>query len=216
MNHISSLKKLLFLIVIPFIISCNNKTTNNGNPDNNVAEVPDSPAEVFAIDSIKFFATETDFSSISDKFQKTHENPKWKDNMTDEYAYLLEGFGYNNIKGIFSKPEGKLTGVVFRSTDFSANDTNFFENMEKLTSFLKKEFGEPTDIHSNLTENDIKQSGEVPNASWKIGKKSYTTTYTYDGEHFGVNLYIYRNDKLQSDSTQRQIDGELSALKDLM
>ena len=194
--------------------ACNNSNNNKANENATVAE---NPIEIFAIDSVPFFISEMEYSAMEDSILAKYENLKWRNEMLGESPYSINGFGFNNIKGLFSQPEGQLIGLVFRYTDMSEYDTKFNDNWGVLKTFLTNEYGSPADTHTGLTENDIRKKEEVPTEMWSLGKKSILTTISHDGAHFGVNLYIYRNDKVNPDTTSiRRIDGDLAELHKLM
>lgn len=208
------MKNLFYLLAAVLMVSCGSSKSDNSSESVMVA---DNPEEIYALDSVPFFVSEMEFDAISGSILAKFENPNWKDNMLSENPYIMQGYGFNNVRGIFSQPDGKLIGLVFRYTDTSENDTEFVDNWEALKSYLAKEYGTPTDKHTGLTMNDVEQKGEIATEQWNMGKKSILTTISYNGEHFGVNLFIYRNDKINPDTTSvRRIDGDLIELRNQM
>lgn len=136
------------------------------------------------ISDIKFNSNELQFDSIANVFYSQTRNSKWSVN-SHTFPFFYKGYGFDNIKGIFSK-ENTLIGIVLRSY-FQNKDVYPSDNL----AILEKEYGKPTKAHQDPTPNDVKAKGEYPNKLWYKNGISVLLTYSIDNNGYDVIMHTY-------------------------
>ena len=167
------MNNLFIFIAVLAVTSCTN---------NNKVETASEPQNI--ISNIKFGSNELQFDSITNVFYSQTRNPKWDAN-PKTFPFLYKGYGFDNVRGIFSK-ENTLIGLVLRS---------YYQNKNVYPSdnlaILDKEYGKPIKAHQDPTTNDVKAKGEYPNKLWYKDGVSILLTYSVAENGYDLIMHTY-------------------------
>ncbi len=205
------MRKILSIVFLSAaLVGCENGKKQSST--SNIAK--ELPEEQTAIQGIQFFSNEIDFDSIVEKFYEATDNPQWEKDMIAQYPYIYKGFGFDRLKGIFSR-KGQLVGVHLSAMNSESRRSYLPENMNALEKAMNTEYGKYIDAHQTPSENDIKKKGEYTYKLWAKGNKYALMSFSSEenSDNLFINLYIYRKDQIANQQTNRSIDDDLDSLK---